>query len=103
MPDYVTLRIVDELYGRPAAGVPTRLHSGADGERAAMPVETDETGRCAFPVAGAGPFHLVVDLDPYFAALGVAAACLELRLSWRGPAAVRIQIAPHGHTVYIGQ
>lgn len=105
MAEFVTVHLLDWVYGRPAAGVPVRLHRRGESHTVAA-AETDDAGSCRLALAGnrsADGYRLILNVDPYFAGLGIEAACPEVTVACRYGGTVVVHVAPFGHAVYIGQ
>ena len=73
-----TVCVIDTMHGRPADGVAVRVERRVDGEwRGLVQGVTDETGGLAgvlskLPVT-CGVYRVELDVDGYFASLGIAA------------------------------
>ena len=105
MPELVMISVFDWVYGCPAAGVSARLHRFGD-PRHVTAAETDKNGVCRLAVASddsVSSYRVALDIDPYFTALGIRAACAEVAVAFRGNANVVVHIAPFGHAVYVTQ
>lgn len=83
MPGVMTVQLVDCTYGQPASGVHAQLHRTTALEPVCTEI-TDDTGRCYLRLPDAPPqqvFRLVVDLDSYFAGLGVGPSCPSIAVA----------------------
>lgn len=113
----ISAQVVDDVYGRPAAGVQVRLERqdpdvGRDpGDW--LPVdhaETDGDGHIHGWTAdrfGRGLYQLVFDSNAYFATLGLSTAYQEVsvvvRLSGESDGCqLQIRLAPYSYSMYFG-
>jgi 5-hydroxyisourate hydrolase-like protein (transthyretin family) len=107
MSDIVALQLIDWTYGRPVGGVRARLHYKGDPEPVDVEV-TDDTGRCHLTLPGEQShltYQLVLDVDPYFVALGIRPSFPELIVTFLADVtgSILLVLAPAGYTAYIGQ
>jgi 5-hydroxyisourate hydrolase-like protein (transthyretin family) len=107
MPVVVTVQLVNCMYGRPASGVRTWLYRTNVAEPACSEV-TDDSGRCYLRLADVRPqlvYQLVLDIDSYFASLGIEPSYPKITLAFRADATANILLifAPAGYMSYVGQ
>jgi 5-hydroxyisourate hydrolase-like protein (transthyretin family) len=107
MSDFVALQLLDWMYGRPVGRVRAWLHYKGDSEPIDVEV-TDEAGRCHLTLPSGQPhrtYQLVLDVDPYFVALGIRPSCPELIVTFQSDVtgSILLILAPTGYTAYIGQ
>jgi 5-hydroxyisourate hydrolase-like protein (transthyretin family) len=106
MSGVVTVQLVNCMYGRPASGVRTWLHRMNVAEPADSEV-TDDSGRCNLRLADARPqlvYQLVLDIDSYFASLGIEPSCPKITVAFRADVTANILLilAPAGYMAYVG-
>lgn len=79
----VSLDIVDAMIGRPAEGIPVTLRRDGDGKGSKLRSQlTDLSGRVTWPEPSErrGKYRLQVELDKYYASLGVTPfqSCVQM-------------------------
>lgn len=103
--EFLTVYLHDWVYGRPAACVAARLHLLGE-PRPVATGETDHDGSFRFALANhrfAGGHRLTLEVDSYFAALGIEAAYAEVVVDCRHSRTIAIHVAPFGYAVSLGR
>ena len=104
-------RVLDSMYGKPAAGVHARLARARDtGWTTVADAETDDDGRIAewdSRHLEGGLYRIVFDSDGYFSGRGMATAYPEVVVIFRTQKSVhffRVQVtlAPYSYSTYFG-
>lgn len=106
----VSVRALDGVHGRPAAGLRVHFERDDDGWLPIATEETDADGRISAwieAVLRRGEYRLLLDSDRYFVALGTVAAYPCVSAAFRvahEPDTCRVEVvlAPSSYTVYIG-
>ena len=107
----VIAQVLDVVYGRPAAGVPTRLERQVpDGWKTIAVTATDENGHIddwARNGLEQGVYRIVFDSGAYFANLGVSAAYPEISIASvmlddTDACQIQVMLAPYSYSMFFG-
>ncbi|WP_283133071.1 hydroxyisourate hydrolase [Rhizohabitans arisaemae] len=107
----ISVQALDAVYGRPAAGVRTRIERSINGRwSACSDAETDQRGHVgewSGQKFERGLYRIVFESDRYFVSLGYRAAYTEIVVMFRmqdeaDSAQIQVQFSPYSYSTYLG-